>query len=150
MTIEVNGKPVEAYHLIMKKENALDILNGKKKVEIRAFSKKYNDMFINKELYKEFQEYLKDPDGSMELEDCLNETEYIYFTNYNKSWYLIVEVLDIAVYKMTQEDVEVLNEDYDFHDFDNEWQQYKDLPEDEIPVFYGLGLADVISHEGLI
>nr|DAO90764.1 MAG TPA: ASCH domain protein [Caudoviricetes sp.]DAR57125.1 MAG TPA: ASCH domain protein [Caudoviricetes sp.] len=150
MTIEVNGKPVEAYHLIMKKENALDILNGKKKIEIRAFSKKYNDMFINKELYKEFQEYLKDPDGSMELEDCLNETEYIYFTNYNKSWYLIVEVLDIAVYKMTQEDVEVLNEDYDFHDFDNEWQQYKDLPEDEIPVFYGLGLADVISHEGLI
>ena len=150
MTIEINGKPVEAYHLIMKKENALDILNGKKKVEIRAFSKKYNDMFINKELYKEFQEYLKDPDGSMELEDCLNETEYIYFTNYNKSWYLIVEVLDIAVYKMTQEDVEVLNEDYDFHDFDNEWQQYKDLPEDEIPVFYGLGLADVISHEGLI
>lgn len=150
MTIEINGKPVEAYHLIMKKENALDILNGKKKIEIRAFSKKYNDMFINKELYKEFQEYLKDPDGSMELEDCLNETEYIYFTNYNKSWYLIVEVLDIAVYKMTQEDVEVLNEDYDFHDFDNEWQQYKDLPEDEIPVFYGLGLADVISHEGLI
>ena len=150
MTIEVNGKPVEAYHLIIKKENDLDILNGKKKIEIRAFSKKYNDMFINKELYKEFQEYLKDPDGSMELEDCLNETEYIYFTNYNKSWYLIVEVLDIAVYKMTQEDVEVLNEDYDFHDFDNEWQQYKDLPEDEIPVFYGLGLADVISHEGLI
>ena len=150
MTIEVNGKPVEAYHLIMKKENALVILKGKKKVEIRAFSKKYNDMFINKELYKEFQEYLKDPDGSMELEDCLNETEYIYFTNYKKSWYLIVEVLDIAVYKMTQEDVEVLNEDYDFHDFDNEWQQYKDLPEDEIPVFYGLGLADVISHEGLI
>ena len=150
MTIEVNGKPVEAYHLIMKKENALDILNGKKKIEIRSFSKKYNDMFINKELYKEFQEYLKDPDGSMELEDCLNETEYIYFTNYNKSWYLIVEVLDIAVYKMTQEDVEVLNEDYDFHDFDNEWQQYTDLPEDEIPVFYGLGLADVISHEGLI
>lgn len=150
MKIEVNGKSVEAYHLIMKKENALDILNGKKKIEIRAFSKKYNDMFINKELYKEFQEYLKDPDGSMELEDCLNETEYIYFTNYNKSWYLIVEVLDIAVYKMTQEDVEVLNEDYDFHDFDNEWQQYKDLPEDEIPVFYGLGLADVISHEGLI
>ena len=150
MKIEVNGKSVEAYHLIMKKENALDILNGKKKIEIRAFSKKYNDMFINKELYKKFQEYLKDPDGSMELEDCLNETEYIYFTNYNNSWNLIVEVLDIAVYKMTQEDVEVLNEDYDFHDFDNEWQQYKDLPEDEIPVFYGLGLADVISHEGLI
>ena len=150
MKIEVNGKSVEAYHLIMKKENALDILNGKKKIEIRTFSKKYNDMFINKELYKEFQEYLKDPDGSMELEDCLNETEYIYFTNYNNSWNLIVEVLDIAVYKMTQEDVEVLNEDYDFHDLDNEWQQYKDLPEDEIPVFYGLGLADVISHEGLI
>jgi len=149
MTIQVNGKPVEAYHLIMKKENALDILNGKKKVEIRKFSKKYNDMFINKELYKEFQEYLKDPDGSMELEDCLNETEYIYFTNYNNSWHLIVEVLDIAVYQMTKEDVEVLNEDYNFHDFDNEWQQYKDIREEDIPMFYGIGLADVISHQGI-
>ena len=58
MTIEINGKPVEAYHLIMKKENALDILNGKKKVEIRAFSEKYNDLFIDKKLYKEYQKDL--------------------------------------------------------------------------------------------
>ena len=50
MTIEVNGKPVEAYHLIMKKENALDILKGKKKVEIRAFSEKYNYLFIDKKI----------------------------------------------------------------------------------------------------
>ena len=146
MTIEVNGKPVEAYHLIMKKENALDILKGKKKVEIRAFSEKYNDLFIDKKLYKEYQKDLENPNGSMTIEDTLKDTAYIYFTNYNKTWELIVEVLDIAVYQMTKEDIEVLNEDYDF----NEWQQYKDLTEEEIPMFYGLGLADIVSHKGLI
>nr|DAS12940.1 MAG TPA: hypothetical protein [Caudoviricetes sp.]DAS70685.1 MAG TPA: hypothetical protein [Caudoviricetes sp.] len=150
MTIEVNGKPVEAYHLIMKKENALDILKGKKKVEIRAFSEKYNDLFIDKKLYKEYQKDLENPNGSMTIEDTLKDTAYIYFTNYNKTWELIVEVLDIAVYQMTKEDIEVLNEDYDFHDLDNEWQQYKDLTEEEIPMFYGLGLADIVSHKGLI
>ena len=150
MTIEINGKQVEAYHLIMKKENAIDILNGKKKVEIRAFSEKYNDLFINKKLYKEYQKDLENPNGSMTIEDTLKDTAYIYFTNYNKTWELIVEILDIAVYQMTKEDIEVLNEDYDFHDLDNEWQQYKDLTEEEIHMFYGLGLADVVSHKGVI
>ena len=150
MTIEIEGKQVEAYHLIMKKENALDILNGKKKVEIRAFSEKYNDLFIDKKLYKEYQKDLENPNGSMTIEDTLKDTAYIYFTNYNKTWELIVEILDIAVYQMTKEDIEVLNEDYDFHNLDNEWQQYKDLTEEEIPMFYGLGLADVVSHKGVI
>ena len=150
MTIEIEGKQVEAYHLIMKKENALDILNGKKKVEIRAFSEKYNDLFIDKKLYKEYQKDLENPNGSMTIEDTLKDTAYIYFTNYNKTWELIVEILDIAVYQMTKEDIEVLNEDYDFHDLDNEWQQYKDLTEEEITMFYGLGLADVVSHKGVI
>ena len=59
MTIQVDGKPVEAYHLIMKKENALDILKGKKKVEIRTFSDKYLSMFIDQEKYKKYQQKRK-------------------------------------------------------------------------------------------
>ena len=106
-------------------------------------------MFLNKDLYKEYQKDLSDPNGTMQLEDCLNDTAYIYFTNYNNSWHLIVEVLDIAVYQMTKEDVKVLNEDYNFHDFDNKWQQYKDVREEDIPMFYGIGLADVISYQNI-
>ena len=35
MKIDYNGQEIEAYSLIMTKENALDILNGKKSIETR-------------------------------------------------------------------------------------------------------------------
>ena len=40
-TIKYNGQEVEAYSLIMTKANALDILNGKKVIEARKLSSKY-------------------------------------------------------------------------------------------------------------
>ena len=38
MKIDYNGQEIEAYSLIMTKENALDILNGKKSIETRMLS----------------------------------------------------------------------------------------------------------------
>ncbi|MBQ8958643.1 MAG: hypothetical protein IJ057_09140 [Bacteroidales bacterium] len=38
MKININGNEVEAYALIMRKENALEILRGTKTVELRAES----------------------------------------------------------------------------------------------------------------
>ena len=47
MKIEYNGKEVEAYRLITKKKFAQEIFEGKKKVEIRAFSNFYEKMFFD-------------------------------------------------------------------------------------------------------
>lgn len=43
-TIKYNGQEVEAYSLIMTKANALDILNGKKVIETRKLSSKYENL----------------------------------------------------------------------------------------------------------
>ena len=52
-TIKYNGQEVEAYSLIMTKANALDILNGKKVIEARKLSSKYEKMFTN---FKQLEE----------------------------------------------------------------------------------------------
>lgn len=41
MKISYNGQEIEAYSLVMTKENALAILNGKKDIETRMLSTKY-------------------------------------------------------------------------------------------------------------
>jgi hypothetical protein len=157
MTIQVDGKPVEAYHLIMKKENALDILKGKKKVEIRTFSDKYLSMFIDQEKYKEYQEKLKEPDfqgvdenGVLEFDKTIRtDIKHIYFTNYNKTWSLIVKIHSFYTLSMIKDDIAFLAENFDFHDYDNEWQQFEGKELDEVPAFFAIYLDKVISHEGL-
>lgn len=157
MTIQVDGKPVEAYHLIMKKENALDILNGKKKVEIRTFSDKYLSMFIDQEKYKEYQEKLKEPDfqgvdenGVLEFDKTIRtDIKHIYFTNYNKTWSLVVKIHSFYTLSMIKDDIAFLAENFDFHDYDNEWQQFEGKELDEVPAFFAIYLDKVISHEGL-
>ena len=157
MTIQVDGKPVEAYHLIMKKENALDILKGKKKVEIRTFSDKYLSMFIDQEKYKEYQEKLKEPDfqgvdenGVLEFDKTIRtDIKHIYFTNYNKTWSLIVKIHLFYTLSMIKDDIAFLAENFDFHDYDNEWQQFEGKELDEVPAFFAIYLDKVISHEGL-
>ncbi|GJH39876.1 hypothetical protein RCZ04_04260 [Capnocytophaga sp. HP1101] len=157
MTIQVNGKPAEAYHLIMKKENALDILKGTKKVEMRTFSDKYLSMFIDQEKYKEYQEKLKEPDfqgidenGVLEFDKVYrDDIRHIFFTNYNKTWNLVVELDGITTCSMVKDDIEFLAKNFDFHDYDNEWQQFEGKDLDEIPAFFALVISKVVSHEGL-
>ena len=52
MKIKVEGKEVEAYNLLMRKEYAMDIVSGKKTLEIREFKSHYVDMFTDKEQLK--------------------------------------------------------------------------------------------------
>ena len=157
MTIEINGKPVEAYHLIMKKENAIDILNGKKKVEIRTFSDKYLSMFIDNEKYKVYQEKMKDPnfqfyddEGVSEFDKTIRtDINYIYFTNYNKTWNLVAKIHSFYTCSMIKDDIEFLAENFDFHDYDNEWQQFDGKDIDDIPAFFAIYIDKVVKYEGI-
>ena len=59
MKIKVEGKEVEAYNLLMRKEYAMDIVSGKKTLEIREFKSHYVDMFTDKEQLKKNEELRK-------------------------------------------------------------------------------------------
>ena len=47
MKINYKGQEIEAYSLVMNRNNALDILNGKKCIETRMLSSKYEKMFTD-------------------------------------------------------------------------------------------------------
>lgn len=140
MKIDHDGKEVEAYHLIMRKENALDILNGKKKAEIRTFSDKYVGMFVDSDLQGK----------GLDFEETLKTTAYARFTNYNGSWHLDVKLSELSLCTLDKVTVEEINNDFDLHDLDNEWEQHDHLPDEEKPLFFLLGISEVISHSGLV
>ena len=50
---------------------------------------------------------------------------------------------------MIKDDIAFLAENFDFHDYDNEWQQFEGKELDEVPAFFAIYLDKVISHEGL-
>ncbi|MGP1500196.1 MAG: hypothetical protein ACTTJM_00215 [Bergeyella cardium] len=144
MKIKVQGKEVEAYRLIMKKQNAIDIVEGRKKLEVRNYVDTYCDMFFDKKKYQEYLKDLENPNGKMTIEDAIkDDVKYIRFTNYNGTWHLDVSIKDIHCFAMIEEEVKYMGENYNFHDFDDQWQEFKDLPDDEKPFFFGLVIGKV-------
>lgn len=148
MKIQVNGKEVEAYHLIMRKENALEIVNGTKKIEVRNFSDKYCKLFIDVEKEEKVLETQRNnPDAEFSFEDIMrDDVKYIFFTNYNKSWSLVVELDYITAFELSETDVKHLNEAFDFHDLDESVEEFKDEPEGEKPLMFGLVLGSIVNR----
>lgn len=156
MKINIDGKEVEVYHLIMKKENALEILNGTKKVEIREFNQKYGTLFIDPQKEAEYFEKMKQPNfeyidenGVAECDKIYKDVKYIYFTNYNKSWSLVVEIDQIYMLYMIKDDIEFLSEQLGFKEYDNEWQQFEGKDLDDIPSFFAIDIKRIVSNENL-
>lgn len=159
MKIKINNKEVEAYRLIMRKENALDILSGKKKIEIRTYSDHYCEMFFDKEKLKNANKILdktgntENDNGDNILEDAIKNLNYVYFTNYNKTWSLVVRLDWIYILGMIKDDIEFLKNEFNFNEYNDEWQQFEKFfnngEHDKIPMFFALAIKDVISHKGL-
>lgn len=148
MTININGKEVEAYDLLMKKENALDIISGKKTLEIRAFSNHYSMMFTDFEQLEKNKK-LREEGNDDDCIEPLKGIKYVHFHNYNNSWTLDVQIDEIGLSSMCQEDIEDLADGFDFHDYDNEWQQYEGKYIEDIPMFYWLHIKKILGKENL-
>lgn len=148
-TIKYNGQEVEAYSLIMTKANALDILNGKKVIEARKLSSKYEKMFTDfKQLEK--NEKLRKEGREDECQPILRtDIEAIHFYSTGAPWFLDVAIDEIGIGEVTEEGIKFMHEEFDFHDFDEQLEEFKKNPPEEIPLFYYLHISEVINHEGL-
>ena len=146
MKINVNGNEVEAYALIMKKENALEILRGTKTIEIRSANTKYEKMFTDQEQLAKNREAAKE--GSDEWQVPIRkDIGFVHFYNYANTWALDCEIDEIGTASLTKEDIE--NQEFGFHDFDDQWQEFEGKPEEEIPFFFYLHIAAIVGHRGL-
>lgn len=145
MTITVNGQQKEAYDLLMKKKFALEIVQGKKKVEFRSFSDYYASRFLDKEKAKQNK-----AEGKTTLDDLSeeirNDIKFIHFHDYNNSWYLDVELEGIGYCIVDSYDIEPLAEEYaDFKDYLADAKENDKLPEDDRPMIFYLPIKQVIS-----
>ncbi len=160
MKIKVENKEAEAYYLIMRKENALDILNGKKKVEIRDYTDHYCGHFFDKDKLDEFNKEVDDidfeptdKDGVLKIEKAIKKIKYARFTNRNNTWHLDVRLDWIYICSMTKDDVDFLSKEFGFDEYNDKWQEFEDKVEqglfNEVPSFFALAIREVVSHEGL-
>ena len=148
-TIKYNGQEVEAYSLIMTKANALDILNGKKVIETRTLSSKYEKMITNFKQLEE-NERLRKEGRENECQPILRtDIEAIHFYSTGAPWFLDVAIDEIGIGEVTEEGIKFMHEEFDFHDFDEQLEEFKKNPPEEIPLFYYLHISEVINHEGL-
>lgn len=148
MKIQVNGQEEEAYALIMRKENALEILHGNKTVEIRSANSKYEKMFTDQKQMKRNRQ--AEAEGRDEWQvPVRSDIAFVHFYNYAGSWSLDCEIDEIGTASLTKEDVEFLNQEFGCHDLDNEWQQFEGKPEEEIPFFFYLHIKEIVGHHGL-
>jgi len=130
MKIKHNNKEYDAVSFIMKKENAIAILKGEKNVEIRNFSDFYCNMLLDKEIVNK---NLKNKD---DYECPMKEVNFIHFHDYNNSFYLDCAVGGQGIGRLDKETVKMLNEDYNFHDFDEDVEKYDNFSEEDIPPFF--------------
>lgn len=145
MTIEVNGKQVEAYDLLMKKEYALEILSGKKRVEFRSFTDHYISRFMDREAMKR-NKAKGNPTIEELREEVRTDIEYIHFHNYNNSWYLDVEIEGIGYCFVDSQDIAPLAEEFDdFKAYIEDAKKNDQLPPDERPMMFYIVLAEVVA-----
>lgn len=141
-TIKYNGQEVEAYSLIMTKANALDILNGKKVIEARKLSSKYEKMFTNFKQLEE-NERLRKEGRENECQPILRtDIEAIHFYSTGAPWFLDVAIDEIGIGEVTEEGIKFMHEEFDFHDFDEQLEEFKKNPPEEIPLFYYLHISE--------
>ncbi|MGP1540009.1 hypothetical protein [Bacteroides pyogenes] len=143
MKIKVNGKECEAYDLIMRRENAQAIIDGKKTVEIRSFNSHYMALFYDKEKRKNLNA------SDMDAEEPFKETKYVRFHNYNYSWYMDVQIDEIGSVMLDKEGIGGLQQDFDFHELDDELERYKDTPADEIPLVFYLHIKEIVGRKAI-
>ncbi len=149
------AKVIEVLDLIMKKEYALDIIAGKKKVEVRNWSMHYYDRLYDKDV-TEWNDLHENDSEEMywriiRYSDPLRYVKKIHFHNYNNSWYLDVLCDLNSEIVCNPEQVKYVQEELDCHEFDEVLEEYikinegKAEEEQQWPMYFYFVLSEVLD-----
>ena len=141
-------EPVECLNLVMKKEFAMQILSGEKKVEIRSYSPHYIDRLYDKKVLEYEREHWDDEllrMQMMDFNDSVRAVKKIHFHNYNNSWYLDVECVENTAASVCDADVVYLREEYGCHDFDEMLADFNRRKTKDRPLFFYFVIGEILG-----
>lgn len=143
-----DAKPIECLNLLLRKEFAMQILNGVKKVEFRAFSEHYIERLIDNDVDNWMLEHIDDEEA-MFFANHVRPVKKIHFHNYNNSWTLDVECSYNDYAAPCKKDVEYLNKKWDCHELDAMCNDFDKKKASNRPMFFYFVLGDVLDKKGL-
>lgn len=142
------AEDIECLNLVMKREYAEQILAGTKKLEFRDYKPFYVKKLIDPEVSDYIQEHIDD-DEVLTFCNDIRQVEKIHFYNYNRSWYLDVEVTFNDVFCINKTDIERLQKQYGCHDFDDDLKRMEAMkvPDDERPYLFFFVCGKVLGTD---
>lgn len=153
------SEDIECLNLIMRKEFAMQILRGEKKVEVRAYSQFYYNRLFDKKVL-DWADAKADemadkgvPEDEVNdfVQDCidflnpLKNVRKIHFHNYDNTWFLDVTVSANYQVAVVREQVETLQELYDCHEFDEMLADLEKQKAKQRPLYFYFVVGDVIG-----
>lgn len=143
-------KPVECLNLIMRREYAEEIVRGEKKVEVRSYSQHYCDRLYDKDVLAYEDKHWDDElmrMRMMDFNDSVRAVKKIHFHNYNNTWHLDVECVDNNTVLLVDEQVKYLQDEYGFHDFDEELERLDKKGSNERPIFFYFAVGRILDTD---
>ena len=141
-------EPIERLNLVMKRENALAIISGEKRVEFRTYTQHYVNRLYDKDT-ENFTERHKDEPEVVFWCDALRPVESIRFHDRNHTWALDVECTYNDLVAPTDEGVAMLHDEYDCHEMDEMHRRLKREGADRFPLYFYFELGEVQDRIGI-
>ena len=142
-------KPVETMDLVLRKENALAIIKGDRKVEFRQINDDFYNMLNDEEVYEWMMDHRMDEGMDTEaMYEFLCPTRpvmTIHFHDDENSWFLDVECTKNDLACLFPKDVEYLQKRFGCHELDHILQEYERKNEQMRPAFFYFALSKVLD-----
>ncbi len=141
-------KPIECLDLIMKKEYALQILAGTKRVEIRSYSEFYRNRLYDKAVLDYEDKHWDDELMRLQMldfNDSVRAVKTIHFHDYGKTWFLDVECVENNTVLLVDDQVGYLRDEFDCHEFDEMLADLNRSGAKERPMYFYFAIDNVLS-----
>lgn len=140
---------VDSLNLVMKRNYAEDIKNGKKKVEFRAYSPHYCSRLFDANVDRYIELHKNDKETQEKLQEGiitpLRIVRSVHFHNYNNSWHLDCECIQNGVIALCKEDVQMLQEQFGCHELDDDLAAFEARGEKNRPLLFYFAMGEVID-----
>lgn len=144
----LEAEDIECLNLVIKREYAEQILRGEKKLEFREYKDFYIKKLIDPDVADYIRTHIDDNDVTTFCND-IRQVSKIHFYNYNRSWFLDVEVTYNDAFCINKRDIKFLQEKYGCHDFDADLKRMEAMkvPADERPYLFYFVIGKVLGTD---